>query len=132
MSFDRGPQLEPDLVLDFVRAAHGDLARVQEMLAAEPSLVNACWDWGSGDWETALGGAAHMGHKEIADYLLANGARLDLFCAAMLGKRAIVEAFLADDPSLATAAGPHGIPLIVHARAGGQDDLVAYLSGLAE
>ena len=127
MSFKRDPQLDSQMVNEFVEVAHSNLARVQEMLEAEPRLINACWNWGGDDWETALGGAAHMGRKDIAQYLLANGANLDLFCAAMLGKKEIVAAFLADDPSVIHKKGPHGIPLIAHAKAGGQDEIVAMI-----
>ncbi|RAV21140.1 ankyrin repeat domain-containing protein [Paenibacillus contaminans] len=115
--------IQPDLVKDFVGNAHGDLERVKQLLEQEPGLVNAAWDWGNGDWETALGAAAHMGRKDIAIFLLENGARIDLFAAAMLGKAEIVKAMLADNPSLKDAIGPHGIPLINHARAGGDESL---------
>jgi len=115
--------IQPDLVKDFVGNAHGDLERVKQLLEQEPGLVNAAWDWGNGDWETALGAAAHMGRKDIAIFLLENGARIDLFAAAMLGKAEIVKAMLADNPSLKDAIGPHGIPLINHARAGGDEAL---------
>ena len=108
------------LVEEFVGKAHGDLDRVAEMLRQEPALVNAAWDWGDGDWETALGAAAHMGRRDIAGHLLAKGARIDLFAAAMLGKREIVRAILEDNPPSRHALGPHGIPLIAHAKAGGE------------
>ena len=117
---DAPPQLDPALVEAFVGNAHGDLARVQELLAGEPALVNAAWDWGSGDWETALGAAAHMGAREIALFLLDHGARLDLFAAAMLGYVDIVGAILDAHPEMRDAQGPHGIPLLAHARKGGE------------
>src|SRR4051794_12183520 len=79
------PRLDSDLVHRFVFAAHRDLDRVREMLQEQPALVNATWDWGGGDWETALGGASHMGRRDIATLLLERGARLDIFAAAMLG-----------------------------------------------
>ena len=41
-------------------AAHGDLQRSKELLELQPGLLNAAWDWGGGDFETALGGASHM------------------------------------------------------------------------
>ncbi len=113
--------LASDLVNRFVNDAHGDLESVKEMLAAEPALVNAAWDWGGGDWETGLGAAAHMGRRDIAEFLLENGARLDLFAAAMLGKLDIVQAVVADDPSVIDLPGPHGIKLLVHARKGGKE-----------
>ena len=129
---EENPGLAPEAVQEFVGKAHGDAERVKEMLAAEPALVNAAWDWGGGDWETALGAAAHVGHREIAEHLLAHGARMDVFAAAMLGKTAVVEAMLADDPGLKGALGPHGIPLMVHAQAGGEASagVVALLEGL--
>src|SRR5690349_22608143 len=112
---EKKPALKPELVQEFVAKAHGDLNRVQELLEQEPALVNAAWDWGGGDWETGLGAAAHMGRRDIAEDLLGRGARLDIFAAAMLGRRAIVEAMLEAYPAMRDAKGPHGIPLIVHA-----------------
>jgi len=118
---DAPPQLDPAKVQDFVAKAHGDLDAVQSLLAEEPRLVNAAWDWGGGDWETALGAASHMGRRQIALFLLEHGARLDLFAAAMLGYFDIVSAVLSDFPEMLNALGPHGIPLVEHARAGGAD-----------
>ena len=125
------PALLPEKVQEFVGKAHGDLSRVQALLAEEPALLNAAWDWGGGDWETALGAAAHMGRKDIATFLLEKGARIDVFAAAMLGKLAIVEAIIRDNPAVKDAPGPHGIPLLVHAKAGGEDAaaVVAFLEG---
>jgi hypothetical protein len=113
--------ISSDLVQDFVGNAHGDLKRVQELLLQEPGLLHAAMDWGGGDWETALGAAAHTGRKDIANFLLDNGARIDIFAAAMLGKIDIVSSILAQSPKLKHAIGPHGIPLINHAEAGGAD-----------
>ncbi|MGO4695506.1 ankyrin repeat domain-containing protein [Paenibacillus sp. 2TAB26] len=111
--------IKPELVQEFVGNAHGDLERVKQLLEQEPGLVNSAWDWGNGDWETALGAASHMGRKDIAIFLLSKGARIDLFAAAMLGKIDIVSAVLTDNPDLKHSLGPHGIPLINHAEAGG-------------
>ena len=129
---DRPASLEPDLVREFVGNAHGDLVRVRELLALEPRLVNAAWDWGGGDWETGLGAAAHMGRADILRELLAHGARLDLFAAAMLGELEVVRAALEAFPAALHTPGPHGIPLIAHARAGGEAaaPVVAYLATL--
>ena len=113
--------LEAKLVQEFVGNAHGDLNRVKELLAQEPALINASWDWGGGDFETALGAAAHMGRSDIVEYLLNHGARLDLFAAAMLGQLDIVKAALAAFPGAIHTPGPHGIPLIAHAKAGGDE-----------
>jgi len=122
--------LESKLVQEFVGNAHGDLNRIQELLAQEPTLINACWDWGGGDFEPGLGAAAHMGRKDIACFLLDRGARLDLFAAAMLGKLDIVKAALTAFPDAIHTPGPHGIPLIAHAQVGG-DEARAVLEFLA-
>ena len=129
---DRGPALAPELVKEFVGAAHAKLERTQQMLDAEPGLLNATWDWGGGDFETALGGASHMGAREIALYLLSKGARMDLFAAAMLGKLEVVKTACTAFPDAHKALGPHKIPLIQHARRGGAEaaEVVKYLESL--
>src|SRR5918992_1045212 len=128
---EQPPPLSPELVQEFVAKAHGDLDTVQELLDKEPALLNAAWDWGAGDWETGLGAAAHMGEREIALFLLERGARLDVFAAAMLGWVEVVRAALAERPELHETPGPHGIPLIEHARQGGEAarEVVALLEG---
>lgn len=101
---DRKPPIAPELVCDFVGNAHGDLQRVKDLLHQEPALLNAAWDWGEGDWETALGAAVHMGRADIAFHLLEHGARIDIFAAAMLGKLEVVQSIAAVQPSALTAA----------------------------
>jgi len=118
---DRPPALDPQTVEKFVANAHGDLDVVRALLEEEPALVNATWDWGGGDWETALGAAAHMGRRDIALFLLERGARMDIFAAAMLGRVEVVRTVLEADPGARDFPGPHGIPLIEHARAGGEE-----------
>jgi hypothetical protein len=113
-------RLDAALVEEFVGKAHGDLNRVKELLAQEPRLVNAAWDWGNGDWETALGAAAHMGRRDIAEYLLEQGARLDIFAAAMLGQLEIIQAMVRAYPAIVSVLGPHEIPLLQHAEKGAE------------
>ena len=126
------PRIESHLVCEFVAQAHSDLDRVKAMLAEQPALANAAWDWGAGDWETGLGAAAHMGRHDIAQFLLAHGARMDIFAAAMLGHLAVVQAMLVVNPEARNLLGPHGIPLVKHAEAGGERAAVVadYLKGL--
>jgi len=128
----RPPPVAADLVKAFVVAGHGDLPAVKSLLAATPGLINACWDWGGGDFETALGGAAHMGRRDIAEFLVSSNARLDVFAAAMLGQLDIVKAACTAYPNTPNVPGPHGIPLIAHAKKGGDASLVvvAYLESL--
>lgn len=123
---EKRPALELNLVHEFVSKSHADLDSVKQLLAQEPALINSTWDWGGGDWETGLGAAAHMGRRDIALYLLENGARLDLFTAAMLGNLEIVRATLAAYPEAINIPGPHGIPLMAHAQAGGNEALQVF------
>ena len=118
---EKKPALNTKLVEEFVGKAHGDINRVKELLKQEPALVNATSDWGGGDFETALGAASHVGNKEIANFLLEHGARLDIFAAAMLGKLDIVKAALETYPDAINTPGPHGIPLVNHAQIGGEE-----------
>ena len=129
---DKKPALEAPLVQEFIRVAHADFDHTKELLTQEPALINATWDWGGGDFETALGAASHMGRKDIANFLLEHGARLDIFAAAMLGKLDIVKAALTAYPDALNTPGPHGIPLIVHAEKGGEDAIAVleYLQSL--
>jgi hypothetical protein len=122
--------LPPGVVGDFVGRAHVDLARVTELLNQYPTLIHAAFDWGNGDWETALGAAAHTGRRDIAEFLVARGARVDIFAAAMLGKLPLVKAFIHDNPANLHATGPHGIALMEHARKGGNAEVIAYLDHL--
>jgi hypothetical protein len=126
---DKGPALAPELVKEFVGAAHANLEKTQSLLAETPSLLNATWDWGGGDFETALGGASHMGAREIAEFLIRKGARMDIFAAAMLGKLEVVKSMMAAFPGIENSLGPHKIPLLVHAKKGGKEAeaVVAFL-----
>ncbi|HET9371871.1 MAG TPA: hypothetical protein VFO19_16540 [Vicinamibacterales bacterium] len=120
------PVHDPALVQEVVGVAHRDLARVRELVGGRPTLANAAVDWGFGDWESALGAASHVGNRDIAEYLIAHGARPTLFSAAMLGQLDIVKAFVALSPGCQRIKGPHGIPLLSHAQAGGDRAKAVY------
>lgn len=113
-------QVNRQLLQDFVIFAHSDLAMVKQLLEREPGLLNGAVDWGGGDFETALGGASHMGKHDIVEYLLERGARIDIFCAAMTGQIDAVRSFLTLQPALIDAKGPHGFSLHFHAQVGGE------------
>ena len=127
------PPFDRARVKRFVIAGHVNLAAVKAMLAEEPKLINGTIDWGNGDFETALGGASHMGRRDIAEFLIEHNARMDIFAATMLGKIDIVKAAVAAFPSIVQVPGPHGIPLIVHAEKGGSaaKDVLEFLRPLA-
>ena len=127
-------QINRQMAADFVIYAHSDLKMVEMLYDREPGLLNATLDWGSGDWETALGGASHMGRKDIVEYLLSKGARPDLFCATMLGQLETVKAMLTLQPKLIDSKGPHGFSLHFHAQVGQEDskDVLDYLQSVKE
>ena len=127
---DAFPAQDPATVREMVSVAHGNVPRVRELLSRRPALANATWDWGFGDWETALGAASHVGHREIARLLLQAGARPSLFSAAALGQLDVVRAFVAAAPGIQGTHGPHGITLLAHAKAGGADEVVRYLESV--
>jgi hypothetical protein len=116
---DLFPTQPPELVKEMVGVSHGNVARVKELVEARPALARASWDWGFGDWEAAIDAASHVGHREIAEYLIAKGARPTVFTAAMLGQLEVVKALVAAQPGIQRLRGPHGITLLAHARAGG-------------
>lgn len=123
------PQLNRTMLEDFIIYAHSDLEMTKKLLDREPMLINGFMDWGAGDWESALGGASHMGRHDIVSLLLERGARIDIFCATMMGQFEAVKAFLTLQPKLIDARGPHGFSLHFHAQLAGKeaDKMVAYL-----
>lgn len=123
------PKQDLALAKEVVGVSHRDLTRVRELVERHPSLARASWDWGFGDWETALGAASHVGRREIAEFLIANGAQPSLFSATMLGQLPVVRAFIESSPGIQRTLGPHAITLLSHARAGGPDaaEVLKYL-----
>ncbi len=120
-------QLDEKLVKSFVIAGHSKLELVKEMLSEHPNLIYASYDWGDGDFEEAIEGAAHLGNKEIVNYLLSLGARANLFTLTMLGKTDLVKPTLEAYPELLFAKGPHGLTLLHHAQIGESAEMVNYL-----
>ena len=127
-------QINRELAQDFVIYAHSDLKMVEKLLKREPGLLNSTLDWGGGDWENALGGASHMGRRDIVEFLLARGARMDIFCATMLGLLDSVKAMLTLEPTLIDAKGPHGFSLHFHAQVGQETSkpVLDYLQSIKE
>lgn len=104
----------------FVIPCHGDLEKVRALAAKNPGLIHTKYEpWN----ETPLGAAAHVGNRPVAEFLLSQGATLEICAAAMLGRLADVAAFIDADPNLANAKGAHGIPLINHVALSGDTDL---------
>lgn len=128
------PANNPELVKEFVGVCHNNFERAKELLTKTPTLVKASWDWGFGDWETGLGAASHVGRRDIAQLLIENGARPDIFTYAMLGHLEVVKTYIKTMPGIQKIHGPHGITLLAHAENGGDEALsvVEYLKTLGD
>jgi hypothetical protein len=126
------PSHEPELVQEMVVVSHGNVARAKELVGRQPALAKASYDWGFGDWETCIDAASHVGNREIAELLVAHGARPTIFTAAMLGQLDVVKALVAAAPGIQRTMGPHSITLLRHAMAGGPraQAVVEYLKSI--
>ena len=128
--------LKVEMVKEFVLAGHFNLDKVKNMLIDYPNLIYSSYDWGDGDFEEAIEGAGHKGNKEVANYLIEKGARVNLFVLTMLGKTDLVKPTLEAYPNLIFSKGPHGLTLLHHAQIGGSEskELYNYLleKGLTE
>lgn len=110
------PRQELDAVREVVGASHARYDRVKELVTARPALAKAAWDWGFGDWESALGAASHTGQRKIAELLIQHGARPNLFTFAMFGQVEVVRGIILANPGIERIHGPHDITLLQHAR----------------
>src|SRR5713101_2699871 len=97
------------------------------MLGQNPELLNASYAWSETDHETAIQGAAQVGSATVATYLLERGAPLEIFTAAMLGRRDEVERRISDWSDSINSKAAHGIPLLPHAAWSGDLELVQFL-----
>lgn len=111
------------VVKEFVGASHGQIDKVKEMLEEHPTLLNVAHDWKNGDFETGLGAASHVGHKELVQYFLDKGAQANIFTACLFGRMEIVKPMLKAFPNTINALGPHGFTLLHHADKGGDQAL---------
>lgn len=138
---DRYPAIELSVASEVVGVSHFNLDRLKLLLEPRPELSRANWDWGFGDWESAIGAASHVGRKDIVEYLVAKGAVPNIFTYAMLGNLDMVRSMINTYPGIQKNLGPHGIPLMQHAKlaleADGVDktiarQLVDYLQSLGD
>lgn len=112
----RYPAIHDDGSYGVVNAAHSDLDKVKELVSNRPELANASWDWGFGDYETAIGAASHTGRRDIAEFLISNGARPDIFTFAMMGMLTSLREMVETIPGIQSHRGPHGITLLKHVQ----------------
>ena len=132
--FQEEPIFDHELITEFVFAAHKSLEETKKILDKHPLLLNCANQFKKGDFETAVGGASHMGRKDIVDFLVSRGARLDIFNYAFLGYGEFIKKVVTDHPHLLRAPGPHGFSLLHHAEVGKHRELVSWLQdkGLTE
>jgi hypothetical protein len=135
----RYPSIEESIVNEVVGLSHFNLEKVKTLVQARPELAKATWDWGFGDWETALGAASHTGRRDIIEFLLSYGARPDIYTFSALGNYTLVKSMIKAMPGIQKNLGPHGISLLQHAKNGyefeknkSSKDLVDYLESLGD
>lgn len=109
------PEVEAAVVEELVGNAHGNLARVRELLDAHPTALNIRAPWN----ETAVEAATQMGNVPILELLIDRGATVDFFTACVLGRLEQVNDELASDPGQAAARGVHDLPSLYFAAIGG-------------
>ena len=107
----------------FAALRAGDTSKFQEILAADPALLNAKNE----NSISAVLMACYMGRKEIRDLLIAGGAHLDLHEAAAAGHLPRVNELVESDPSAAAAYSPDGFPVLALAAVFGHEEVARYL-----
>ncbi len=100
------PALPWPVINEYVAVAHGNLARMRELLALYPTVLHACASWD----ELAVEAGAHVGFKDGVHLVLDQGAPCALPTAAMLGMTAHVKKLLAEDPQRIWDCGAHNMP----------------------
>ena len=115
---------------DFIDAAiQGDVAKVKEMLRADPSLAQSKDQNGL----SVILKAQYHGKREVVGELLGTGVQIDIFEAAATRQTARVEALIKDDPSLANTHSVDGFtPLGLAAFFGHPETVNALLAGGAQ
>ena len=102
------PELpKPPVIDELVGNAHGNLARVEELLEANPELISLKASWS----ETPIEAATQMGNRPIIDYLIGRGAPVDFFTALVLGHAEEVD----KHPELVNTRGIHDLPALYFA-----------------
>jgi ankyrin repeat protein len=106
---------DPAVIDELVGNAHGNLARVKELLDAHPEALNTRASWN----ETAIEAATQMGNRPIIEHLLERGAPIDFFTACVLGRTDLVDRELATNPEAMNRRGVHDLPALYFAAIGG-------------
>jgi ankyrin repeat protein len=102
----------------------GNLAAVQSLLDADPSLASAKNESGA----SAVLMSVYTGRREIRDFLLSRGATLELYDAAAVGNLDRVTQIIEKDPSLSRSFSPDGFPVVALAAVFGHLPVARYLA----
>ncbi|MGK2863899.1 MAG: hypothetical protein ACSLE0_18340 [Chitinophagaceae bacterium] len=138
---ERYPAIQLTIASEVVGVAHFNLDRLKELVDPRPELAKAAWDWGFGDWESAIAAASHVGRKDIVEYLISKGTVPTIFTYAIMGQYETVKMMISSYPGIQKNFGPHGITLLQHAKTGLQTEgvnksnaqkLVDYLQSLGD
>ena len=113
-----------EIVDKFVGMCHGRLDTVKSMLEEHPALIDGV----SSQNESGIQAAAHMGQRPIMEFLLAQGAPMDICTASALGRAADVRRMLDADRSRKDATGAHGLPLMLYVALGGSIEIAKLMT----
>lgn len=115
---------------DFIDAAmQGDVAKVKEMLRADPSLAQSRDQHGV----SVIMKATYLGKSDVVAELLSSGVQLDIFEAAATGQADQLRALVELDPSLVNTYSADGFtPLGFAAFFGQAETLNALLAAGAQ
>jgi ankyrin repeat protein len=102
----------------------GNLADVSRLLTADPGLLHMKNERGA----TAMLTACYSGRKEIRDFLLEKGPRLELHEAAAAGQLSRVKELVEAEPAAAKGYSPDGFPIMALAATFGHEDITRYLA----
>jgi ankyrin repeat protein len=101
-------------------ATQGDVAKVKEMLAGDPSLAHSKDQNGL----SVILKATYYGKRDVVDALLASGVELNIFEAAATGQTDRVKQLLKEDASLVNSYSPDGFMPLGLAAFFGQLEIV--------
>jgi len=107
----------------FAAIQSGNLAEVARLAAAEAALLDSRNERGV----SAVLAACYSGRQEVRDFLIAEGASLELAEAAASGRLPRVKELVEAEPAAARGSSPDGFPVMALAAAFGHLEVVRYL-----
>lgn len=111
-------------ISEFIQAVKtGDLDNVKKMTEKNPSLLNAMDE----NNISAVLTAAYHGEMGVANYLVANGARMDIFSSSALGLTYIVKNLVQQYPKMVEAVAIDGYQPLGLASLFGRAETAQYL-----